>query len=161
MTGAPMTRIFLHGLESSSRGTKASFLRDLFPDMLVPDFKGNLSERMTGLEAILAGRENIIMVGSSFGGLMATLYTMENQERVEGLVLLAPALNFPEFTQYRLKRINVPARIIIGCADTVTPVQEVLPLASRIFTNLTYDEVDDGHMLAETFRDVDWKSLLA
>ena len=156
-----MTRIFLHGLESSSRGAKASFLRDLFPGMLVPDFKGNLSERMAALEIVLAGRENIIMAGSSFGGLMATLYTMENQERVDGLVLLAPALNFPEFSQYRLKRITVPARIIIGSADTVTPVQEVLPLASMIFTNLTYDEVDDGHMLAETFRGFDWKNLLA
>jgi pimeloyl-ACP methyl ester carboxylesterase len=156
-----MTRIFLHGLESSSKGSKASFLRALFPDMLIPDFKGSLSERMATLEAILAGRENIVMAGSSFGGLMATLYTMKKQEAVDRLILLAPALNFPEFSQYKLKSIEVPTWIIIGGDDTVTPVQEVLPLARKIFTDLNYDEVDDTHMLAETFRKFDWQTLLA
>jgi len=156
-----MTRIFLHGLESSSKGSKASFLRALFPDMLIPDFKGSLSERMATLEAILAGRENIVMAGSSFGGLMATLYTMEKQETVDRLILLAPALNFPEFFQYDLKSIKVPTRMIIGCDDNITPPQEVLPLARKIFTNLDYDEVDDTHILAETFRKFDWQNLLA
>ncbi len=155
-----MTRIFLHGLESSSRGAKASFLRVLFPDMLIPDFKGTLSVRMVSLESILTGKENIMLIGSSFGGLMATLYTMEKQETVDRLVLLAPALNFPEFLQYKLKSIEVPTRIIIGSNDTVTPMQEVLPLARKIFTNLNYDEVDDTHMLAETFREFDWQTLL-
>ena len=135
-----MTRIFLHGLESSSKGAKSSFLRTLFPDMLIPDFKGSLSERMAYLEVILAGMENIIMVGSSFGGLMATIYAMERQESVDRLVLLAPALNFPEFSQYKVKSIKVPTRVIIGSDDNVTPVQEVLPLARKIFVDLNYDE---------------------
>ena len=156
-----MTRIFLHGLESSSRGAKASFLRVLFPDMLIPDFKGTLSVRMVLLESILTGKENIMLIGSSFGGLMATLYTMEKQEAVDRLVLLAPALNFPEFSRYNLKSIEVPTRMIIGCDDNVTPVQEVLPLARKIFKDLNYDEVDDTHMLAETFRKFDWQTLLA
>ena len=156
-----MTRIFLHGLESSSKGAKATFLSDLYPDMLIPDFKGNLSARMGLLESILAGQENIILIGSSFGGLMATLYTMEKQETVDRLVLLAPALNFPEFLQYDLKSIKVPTRMIIGGDDNVTPIQEVLPLARKIFANLNYDEVDDTHMLAETFRKLDWQNLLA
>jgi len=156
-----MTKIFLHGLESSSKGAKSSFLRALFPDMLIPDFKGSLSERMASLEVILAGMENIIIVGSSFGGLMATIYAMERQESVDRLVLLAPALNFPEFSQYKLKNIKVPTRVIIGNDDNVTPVQEVLPLARKIFVDLNYDEVDDGHMLAETFRNFDWQIMLA
>ena len=156
-----MTRIFLHGLESSSKGAKSSFLRTLFPDMLIPDFKGSLSERMVFLEVILAGMEDIIMVGSSFGGLMATIYAMERQESVDRLVLLAPALNFPEFSQYKLKNIKVPTRVIIGSDDNITPVQEVLPLAGKIFVDLNYDEVDDGHMLAETFRNFDWQNMLA
>ena len=155
-----MTRIFLHGLESSSKGAKASFLRALFPDILIPDFKGSLSERMVSLEAILSGRENIIMAGSSFGGLMATLYAMEKPETVDRLVLLAPALNFPEFSQYTLKDIEVPTWMIIGSDDIVTPVQEVLPLGRKIFRDLNYDEVDDDHMLAETFRKFDWQALL-
>ena len=156
-----MTRIFLHGLESSSKGAKSSFLRTLFPDMLIPDFKGSLSERMVFLEVILAGMEDIIMVGSSFGGLMATIYAMERQESLDRLVLLAPALNFPEFSQYKVKSIKVPTRVIIGSVDNVTPVQEVLPLARKIFVDLNYDEVDDGHMLAKTFRNFDWQMMLA
>lgn len=155
-----MTRIFLHGLESNSKGAKALFLRALFPDMLIPDFQGNMPARMASLVEILADRKNIVMVGSSFGGLLATLYTMEQQETVDRLILLAPALNFPEFSQYKPGCIEVPTRIIIGSDDTVTPVQEVLPLARKIFTDLTCDEVDDDHVLTRTFMTLDWKSLL-
>ena len=92
---------------------------------------------------------------------MATIYAMERQESVDRLVLLAPALNFPEFSQYKVKSIKVPTRVIIGSDDNVTPVQEVLPLARKIFVDLNYDEVDDGHMLAETFRNFDWQIMLA
>jgi pimeloyl-ACP methyl ester carboxylesterase len=140
-----MTRIFLHGLESSSKGAKATFLSDLYPDMLIPDFKGNLSTRMGALESILVEKESIMIIGSSFGGLMATLYTMEKQETVVRLILLAP----------------VPTRMIIGCDDNITPPQEVLPLARKIFTNLDYEEVDDTHILGATFRKFDWQKLLA
>ncbi len=156
-----MTRIFLHGLESSSKGSKATYLRGIFSDMLIPDFKGKLSERMFSLEAILAGKKNIIMAGSSFGGLMATIYAMEKPETVDRLVLLAPALNFPDFSRYNMKKIAVPTTIIIGINDNVTPAAEVLPLALNIFARLEYEEVDDDHMLAGTFRSFDWQTLLA
>lgn len=155
-----MTIIFLHGLESSSRGTKATFLRGLFPDMLVPDFRGSLSERMASLNIILRGRMNTILVGSSFGGLMATIYAMENMDAVDRLVLLAPALNFPDFSRYMIKQVTIPARMIIGSHDIVTPAESVVPIARKIFVNLTYDAVDDDHVLARTFRTFDWKSLL-
>jgi alpha/beta superfamily hydrolase len=154
-------RIFLHGLESSSMGSKARYLRGIFPDMLIPDFKGDLSARMSALNAILAEKKNIIMTGSSFGGLMATLYAIEKQESVNRLVLLAPALNFPEISQYNLRRIEVVTTVIIGSSDNVTPVKEVLPQAEKIFTHLHIEEVDDDHMLARTFRSFDWQSLLA
>jgi pimeloyl-ACP methyl ester carboxylesterase len=155
-----MIRIFLHGLESSSRGAKATFLRDQFPEMLIPDFKGSLSERMKSLNTVLAGRRGIVLAGSSFGGLMATLYAMEKADTVERLVLLAPALNFPDFSGYGVKQVSIPTRMIIGRHDTVTPAEMVVPVARRIFTDLTYEEVNDDHMLAGTFRSFDWKSLL-
>ena len=155
-----MTRIFLHGLESSNKGAKATFLRATFPDMVIPDFSGSLSERMASLKIILSGKKDLIMIGSSFGGLMATMYAMEKTEVVGRLVLLAPALNFPEFSQYELKSLEIPTRLIIGKDDSVTPVREVLPLARKIFTDLAYDEVDDDHFLAKTFRDFDWQDLL-
>lgn len=61
-------KIFLHGLESSSRGAKGSFLRELFPEMVIPDFTGSLAQRMQTLNTILAGHKGIKLVGSSFGG---------------------------------------------------------------------------------------------
>jgi len=154
-------QIFLHGLESSSKGAKASFLRQLFPAMVIPDFTGSLSERMAVLRSILAGHKNIILIGSSFGGLMATIFAMENADDVDRIILLAPALNFPEFSGYDRKRIVIPARMIIGRADTVTPAEKVVPAAREIFADLQYSEVDDDHMLARTFRTFDWKNLLS
>jgi pimeloyl-ACP methyl ester carboxylesterase len=153
-------KIFLHGLESSSRGAKAAFLRDLYPDMKIPDFTGTLSERMASLHHILAGRKNIMLIGSSFGGLMATIFAMENKAAVDRIVLLAPALNFSEFSGYTMQRVDIPAWMIIGRDDTVTPAEKVVPLARRIFAALHYDEADDDHMLARTFRKLDWKTML-
>jgi len=154
-------KIFLHGLESSSRGAKATFLRGLFPDMVSPDFKGSLAVRLALLADILAGQQDIMLVGSSFGGLMATIYAMENKGAVARIVLLAPALNFPELSGYELQQLNIPAWLIIGKNDTVTPAAQVVPVARKIFTALHYDEVDDDHLLAKTFRDLDWNTLLA
>jgi pimeloyl-ACP methyl ester carboxylesterase len=156
-----MKQVFLHGLESSSKGTKATFLRGFCPDILIPDFRGGLAERMAALTGILSGQKDLILVGSSFGGLMATIYAMEHEADVIRLVLLAPALNFPEFSNYRIKRIAVPVWMVIGADDSVTPVSRVMPLARKIFINLDYNEVADDHMLAASFRKFDWKSLLA
>ena len=153
-------KIFLHGLESSSKGAKATFLRGLYPDMVVPDFKGPLSERMTSLQAVLGGQKNILLIGSSFGGLMATIFAMENKDAVDRIVLLAPALNFPEISRYTLHRVDIPAWMIIGSDDTVTPAEKVVPMARAIFADLHYDEVADDHMLSTTFRKLDWKTML-
>jgi pimeloyl-ACP methyl ester carboxylesterase len=92
--------------------------------------------------------------------MMATLYAMENGDAVDRLVLLAPALNFPDFSGYGIKRVSIPTWMIIGRQDTVTPAVVVVPIAKRIFTDLVYDEVNDDHMLAGSFRSIDWKSLL-
>ena len=154
-------KIFLHGLESSSKGTKAVFLGDRYPEMKIPDFTGSLSERMQSLHDILAGQNNIILIGSSFGGLMATIFAMEYPDAVKRIVLLAPALNFPEFSNYNLQQIDIPTWMVIGRDDSVTPAEKVLPVARKIFTTLHYDEVKDDHMLARTFRKLDWKSLLS
>ncbi|MDX1775378.1 MAG: YqiA/YcfP family alpha/beta fold hydrolase [Desulfobulbales bacterium] len=153
-------KIFLHGLESSSQGAKATFLRRVFPDITVPDFKGSLAERMASLRTILAGEKNIKIIGSSFGGLMATIFAMENRETVARLVLLAPALNFPEFSSYAIQPVEIPTWLIIGSNDVVTPAERVLPRARKIFTTLHYHEVADDHLLAKTFRNIAWKSIL-
>ena len=156
-----MERFFLHGLESSSRGAKARFLQERFADMVIPDFSGSLPARMAALNNFLAGRKNLMLVGSSFGGLMATIYAMANEADIDQLILLAPALNFPDFSEYPIKSIDVETWMFIGSDDTVTPIKAVLPLARKIFKNLIFEEVADDHFLAHTFRQFDWQRLLS
>jgi len=154
-------KIFLHGLESSSKGTKAVFLGERYPEMKIPDFTGTLSDRMKSLYAILAEQSNIILIGSSFGGLMAVIFAMAYPDAVKRIVLLAPALNFPEFANYRIRQIDVPSWMFIGRDDSVTPPEKVVPAAGKIFTNLRYTEVDDDHGLARTFKTFNWETMLS
>ena len=61
--------IFIHGQESSSGGTKGLFFRGLFPEMIIPDFVGDVSTRMSKLNKILLDKKEkgITMIGSSLG----------------------------------------------------------------------------------------------
>lgn len=156
-----MTAVFIHGLESSSKGIKASWFRHHFPSMLIPDFVGTLEERMTDLREMLILQENLVLIGSSFGGLMATVYALENEKRPARVILLAPALNFSEFAAYRGQSTTVPARLYIGRRDTVCPPGDVLPIALETFSNLTVHEADDDHLLRTTFPAIKWHELLA
>ncbi|MBU4011263.1 MAG: alpha/beta hydrolase, partial [Proteobacteria bacterium] len=63
--------VFIHGLESSGRGVKGSFFKNNYPEMIVEDFSGDFDERMLRLNAILALKSDLIIIGSSYGGLMA------------------------------------------------------------------------------------------
>ena len=155
------TKLFIHGLESSSQGSKGRWFAEHFPDVLVPDFPGSLQERMTRLNSILQGREDIILVGSSFGGLMATIHALENQDRVKRVILFAPALNFPEFERYMDRETSVPALLYIGSHDEVCPPAVVIPAAQQVYSDLTIHLSDDDHLLKKTFRFLDWHKLLA
>ena len=152
--------IFLHGLESSSNGTKARFFAKQFPQVLTPDFQGNLQTRLDLLEIITQKLNQLVLVGSSFGGLMATAFTMDQPNKVNELILLAPALNFPEFTQNK-SSIDVKTTIYQGQHDTICPHAEILAISKDLFTNLIFNTVDDDHMLHSTFRTIPWQNLLA
>jgi len=154
-------RVFLHGLGSSSRGTKATWFRNHFPDMLIPDLVGGLDERLRDVRRLLAGREDLIMVGSSFGGLVATVYALENEHQLAKVILLAPALNHPDFAGYRGRKTTVPASLFIGRMDGTCPPETVVPAALETFTNLMVHESDDDHLLRATFPEIDWHGLLA
>jgi pimeloyl-ACP methyl ester carboxylesterase len=153
-------RVFLHGLESSNQGTKSVFFRKQYPDMLIPNFSGPLEERMGKLEGILDGKENLLLVGSSFGGLMATLFGMEHGSRVERLVLLAPAINLMAFTPHHGRTLDLPVWIYHGLNDEVIPIEDVRRRARAIFSNLRFHEVEDDHSLHRTFHTMDWHALL-
>ena len=153
-------RIFLHGLESSSRGTKGRYFKETFPGMLVPDFKGPLSKRLEKLFDILSDESEIILAGSSYGGLMASIFTLKNEIRVNRLILLAPAINPGEFNEYSDLTTEVPTIIYHGKEDSVIPIDPVYERAKKCFKNLAFRSVDDDHMLHKTFGTIDWENLL-
>ncbi len=153
-------RVFLHGLESSNRGTKSVFFRERYPDMLIPNFSGHLEERMTELNRLLHGKEDLRIVGSSFGGLMAALFAMDNEARVDRLILLAPAINLMPFTPHQGRSISVPVWLFHGRNDDVIPIGDVRRTAAATFTNLHFKEMDDDHSLHKTFKTLDWNLLL-
>jgi pimeloyl-ACP methyl ester carboxylesterase len=154
-------RIFIHGLESSDQGTKAVFFREKFPDMITPHFTGSLHERMEKLRAVLLDQTAITLVGSSFGGLMASIFAVENQERVRRVILLAPAINLMEFTSYRERKTAVPVRIYHGRQDRVIDIKEVQRVAEDVFADLRFHAVEDDHFLHKTFKTMPWDRLIS
>ena len=125
------TPLFLHGLDSSIQGTKARWFARHFPNVRMQDYHGSLEERLEQLAVQCRGLSGLVLVGSSFGGLMATCHAIRHPEQCEWLILLAPALNFAEFVPPP-EKIAIPTRIIIGRDDVVTPPALVLPIARRL-----------------------------
>ena len=156
----PDRLIFLHGLEGSSQGVKATLLRGQFPGILTPDFNGDLNQRMTKLNAILTKETGWTMIGSSFGGLMAALFACQHLDQVARLILLAPALIWPDFAAQPPEPVDVPVVIYHGSRDSVVPLEATRILAERVFKNLAFHIVDDDHGLYKTVHAIDWNTLL-
>ncbi len=152
--------IYLHGLESNSQTHKAALVRAVYPDLVMPDFIGSLDERMRQLYPILGSASNWTLIGSSYGGLMAALFSTRFPAQVRKQLLLAPALMLPEFAENLPKPIDVPTIIIHGRQDTIVPVDAARPLAEKVFRQLDYRLVDDDHRLHQTADNLDWKSIL-
>jgi pimeloyl-ACP methyl ester carboxylesterase len=161
----PSRLIFIHGLEGSSQGVKASLLRGLFPGLLTPDFRGSLEERMGALNRLLGQSTGWTIVGSSFGGLMGALFTCQYPQRVRKLVLMAPALIWPDFIALASAsppaQVDAPTIIYHGTRDELIPLDQVRDLAEGVFTDLDFRVVDDDHGLYKTVHEIDWVSLLA
>ena len=153
-------QVFIHGLEGSSQGTKSRYLRQLFPDLITPDFRGPLDERMAQLEALVDSRPNLVLIGSSLGGLMAAIYTCQHPERMHQLVLLAPALANDAFVPFHDCQVEVPTRVYHGTEDEVVPIDPVRTVAQKVFTQLTFETVADDHFLSKTLTMIPWTQLI-
>jgi pimeloyl-ACP methyl ester carboxylesterase len=127
---------------------------------LVPDFTGDLSERMDQLESILGEQTGWTIIGSSLGGLMAALFASRHPGQVRKLVLLAPALIFPEFAEKLSRSITIPTVIVQGTKDGLIPLAPARELAEKVFARLTYMVVEDDHRLHKTAQELDWGKLL-
>jgi pimeloyl-ACP methyl ester carboxylesterase len=154
-----ITRVFIHGLDSSSRGPKGTFFREQYPGMIIEDFTGPLEQRMAQLEQSLAAKSRLILVGSSYGGLMAALFAFRNEKRTKKLILLAPALDHGNFRPYTIL-LETPVILYHGQQDLVVPPEPTRLIAKRLFRNLEIHQVDDDHDLHLVFPTLDWNELL-
>ncbi len=161
--------IFVHGLESSGQGFKGRFLKSVFPDILTPDFKKSdenipmyelLEYRMAELNAILNSKKFWIIIGSSFGGLMASLIALSKPYKVSKLILLAPFLVSRKLKPSFYKAVDVPVIVYHGKNDTTVPYKPARERARYFFTNLEYNIVDDDHMLHQTVKAINWHNLI-
>jgi pimeloyl-ACP methyl ester carboxylesterase len=156
----PGRLIYVHGSESESNSGKARLFREWFPGLITPDFKGSFDERMSQLERTLSDQAGWTLIGSSYGGLMATIFTLEHEEQVRKLVLLAPALAQEIAPLPKPGPISVPTILIHGTQDTIVPLEPVREIAERLFSNLTLYTVEDDHRLHKTAKELDWNMIL-
>lgn len=152
-----MKLCFLHGLDSSPQGTKASFLRAYDSRCLIPNLPPDINERLKVLKHEL--RAPVLLVGSSLGGLTALMYAMSHPEMVHGLVLLAPAvgIKIEDLFTDEHKRImssvyipqGIPTKLIVGLRDDVIPLSSIRAMIERSPdpANIQLLEVDDDHDL--------------
>ena len=155
------TLVFIHGLESTAQGTKAQYFRKLFPQMIIEDYTGDFQKRMQKLNSLLGGLDNLILVGSSFGGLMAAWFALENEPRVKKLILLAPALILEGFENAANRKLQIPVILYHGIKDDVVNPDKVKKIAEKTFARLEYHLVDDDHPLSNVFPTINWQKLLS
>lgn len=99
--------IYLHGFASSVHSSKATYLGDRLrargfdvrvPDLNLPDFPTLTVTRMLERtrELMDESAEPVTIFGSSLGGYVAVNAAAKWPDRIERLVLLAPALDFSD-----------------------------------------------------------------
>lgn len=154
--------IYLHGSDSNSQSGKARQFAQLFPGMVTPDFTGSFEERMEQLNSILGNDIDWTIIGSSYGGLMGTVFTCKNPAQIRKLILLAPALLHDPFGSYLdLEPVSVPTIIIHGIQDDVVPMELAQVAANKLFRNMQHIAVDDGHRLHKAFEELNWEEILS
>ena len=139
---------FFHGLEGGPVGAKSTRLDEDF-DVIAPDCEGvmDIWERLEIVEEATEGEDDMVVVGSSFGGLLAALLYAEHPERFGGYVLMAPAL-------YRDASDSIDAApeasvVVHGGRDEVVPAEPVRAFCQTHDVELI--EVDDDHRLHDSF----------
>lgn len=161
--------IFIHGLISSGDGFKGQLIRKTLPGCLTPNFtpyspekplKILFKERMAQLIPIIEEKIKWIIIGSSFGGLMATIFTLENPKKISKLILLAPYLSTPLLNPKIYSPVNIPVEIFHGKNDKVVPVKQAQKVAEKLFTNLIYKRVNDDHTLKKTVKALNWENII-
>ena len=176
------TVVFLHGLESGPAGSKARYIRRHFPAACVPDLgmsawdprkKNSATRNLANLQASLDGctrdamtaiREaqsadegvgKLLVVGSSWGGMVALRCIEREGLRPDATLLLAPALAAKGFYGWFWPRADIseghldclpPKSVLVvhGTADDTVPIDASRELAAIFPSAVDLLEVDGG-----------------
>jgi len=146
--------IFLHGLGSSPEGTKACFLKKLYPHINIPLLPPDPFERLFIAEHYI--KEPSIIIGSSLGGLTAIMFCIKHPDLVKSILLLAPAIWTYDRNILGQKLISslthmkihdgIPTTIIAAEKDEVIPLEKIREFSKRT-KGINLLEVDDTHDL--------------
>jgi alpha/beta superfamily hydrolase len=138
--------LFFHGLESGPFGSKYKSLNSQI-SVVSPDFQGmGLEERVQVAGSWVSLEKDLILVGSSYGGLVASLVYQNHPEHIFGIIMMAPALHLPESAL--IKKLPQACVILHGREDDVVPVEASRRLSERLAVNLI--EVSDNHRMVNS-----------
>jgi len=144
-------------MQSSPNGFRANYLRERFPDVVVPALTPDVHERRSILASLI--QPGAVLIGSSLGGLSALDFVRLYPERVSAMVLLAPAVGFHQ-TEFRSPEIltfisdlfvpaGIPTTVIAGERDEIVDIKaiEAMIVRSPESAAIDYHTVDDTHRL--------------
>lgn len=146
--------LWAHGLEGKPDGHKVTWLRAEGFDFEAPDARGmNLAQRVALYEAATRGRSDILLAGSSYGGLTSAWLATRWPERFRALLLLAPALGRREPPADAADPFTLPSTlpctVIHGRGDAVVSIEDSRAYAAA-HPHVQLVEVDDGHALSDS-----------
>ena len=146
--------VWAHGLWGSPNGSKVTAIRESGIEVISPDFNEmELVDRVELLkETIDVG--DVVLAGSSWGGLACALTAQEKPEKLRGLLLLAPALHYPEHPNDVPEKLiapsTVPVTIIHSTIDDIVPISASKDYIERSGNNVQLIEVEDNHVLEDS-----------
>jgi uncharacterized protein len=144
--------LYLHGFASGANSRKAQFFAERYTQqglqLTVPDFNVGgfadftISRQLQQAASHFAASESVTLIGSSLGGWVALLLA-EQYPQVERLILLAPALGFPQPWLSRLDPIALQTWQLTGSWPVYHYIEkQEIPLA--------YNFVLDAHQYLQT-----------
>ncbi|MED6305761.1 MAG: alpha/beta hydrolase [Candidatus Thermoplasmatota archaeon] len=143
--------VWAHGLWGSPNGSKVTAIRESGIEVISPDFNEmELIDRVELLkETIEIG--NVVLAGSSWGGLACALTAQEKPEKLKGLLLLAPALHYPEPPNDDPEKLKapdeLPVTIIHSITDDIVPISASKDYIKKSENNVRLIKVEDSHIL--------------
>ena len=143
--------VWAHGLWGSPNGSKITAIRESGIEVISPDF--NEMELVNRVELLEKTIEigDVLLAGSSWGGLACALTAQKKPDKLKGLLLLAPALHYPEPPNDNPHNLiapdNIPVTIIHSKTDDIVPISASEDYAKRSGNSVNLIVVEDSHVL--------------